>query len=101
MDVSEPMPGGRRPPEHQPDARLPGDGGPGARAGLPVIRVRHSSCRPGCYDGEGGRQMARIYRGIIKDGIVVFPDGMNLPDGTEVEVHAPSVADDWPDPPKP
>jgi hypothetical protein len=45
--------------------------------------------------------MAKTYRGLIRDGVVVFPDGMNLPDGTEVEVSAPSVGDDWPDPPEP
>jgi hypothetical protein len=45
--------------------------------------------------------MARIYRGIIKHGVVVFPDGVNLPEGTVVEVHAPSVADDWPEPAEP
>ena len=45
--------------------------------------------------------MARVYHGMVRDGVVVFPDGMNLPDGTEVEVHAPTVGDDWPEPPEP
>lgn len=45
--------------------------------------------------------MARVHHGIVKEGVVVFPGGINLPDGTEVEVYAPAISDDWPELPEP
>jgi hypothetical protein len=33
--------------------------------------------------------MAETYKGIIKEGVVVLPEGVQLPDGLEVGLEAP------------
>jgi hypothetical protein len=34
-----------------------------------------------------------VIRGKVENGVVIFPDGVSLPDGTEVTVYAPDSAD--------
>jgi hypothetical protein len=34
-------------------------------------------------------------RGVVRDGVVVFPDGTRLPDGVEVEVVLPPLPPEW------
>ena len=38
---------------------------------------------------------ATHFRGLVQNGTVVLPAGLNLPDGTEVEVVLPPMPPEW------